>query len=73
MAAPLGTGHGRSESSYATQVAFERASSVPAEVVSVQYDRRETLAALGVIPQPHYARRGPQPFPGAVTFVPDPR
>ena len=52
---------------------FERASSSPAEIVTVQYDRRETLAALGVIPQPDYARSGPRPFPGAVTFVPDPR
>jgi len=72
MASPLGTGHGRSESSYATQVAFERASSSPTEVLTVNYDRRETLAAMGVIPRPYYARRGPQPFPGAVTFVPDP-
>ena len=72
-AAPLGTGHGRSESSYATQVAFDRASSSPSEVLSINYDRRETLAAMGVIPRPWYARRVPQPFPGAVTFVPDPR
>ena len=73
LASPLGTGHGRSESSSATQVTFERASSSPAEIVTVQYERRETLAALGVIPQPDYARSGPRPFPGAVTFVPDPR
>jgi hypothetical protein len=70
---PLGTGHGRSESSYATQVAFDRASSSPSEVLSINYDRRETLAAMGVLPRPYYARRGPQPFPGAMTFTPDPR
>jgi len=72
-ASPLGTGHGRSESSYATQVAFDRGSTSPSEVLSINYDRRETLAAMGVIPRPYYARRAPQPFPGAVTFVPDPR
>ena len=72
-ASPLGTGHGRSESSYATQVAFDRGSTSPSEVLSISYDRRETLAAMGVIPRPYYARRAPQPFPGAVTFVPDPR
>ncbi len=75
MAAPLGTGHGRNESSYATRVAFERASPSPNQTISVQYDRRETLAALGIVPtpSPYYARRSPQPFPGALTFAPDPR
>jgi hypothetical protein len=72
MASPLGTGHGRSEASYATRVTFERASTTPAELVSIQYDRRETLAALGVIPDTRYARRTPQPFP-AGGFVADPR
>jgi len=70
---PLGTGHGRNEASYATRVAFERASSAPAEMLAVRYDRRETLAALGVLPrEPYYARRAPEPFP-ALRFVPDPR
>jgi hypothetical protein len=74
MQAPLGTGHGRSETSYATRVAFERASTAPAEVLTVRYDRREALAALGVLPrEPYYARPAPQPFPGALQFVPDPR
>ena len=71
---PLGTGHGRNEASYATRVAFERASSSPAETLAVRYDRRETLAALGVLPrEPYYARRAPEPFPGALRFAPDPR
>ena len=74
MQAPLGTGHGRNEASYATRVAFERASSTPTETLAVRYDRRETLAALGVLPRdPYYARRAPEPFPGAMRFVPDPR
>jgi hypothetical protein len=71
---PLGTGHGRSETSHATQVAFERASTSPAQTLAVRYDRRETLAAMGVLPDaPRYARRTPQPFPGALRFAPDPR
>jgi hypothetical protein len=74
QSSPLGTGHGRDETSYATRVAFERASTTPSETLAVRYDRRETLAALGVIPrEPYYARRSPEPFPGALRFVPDPR
>jgi hypothetical protein len=71
--AKLGTGHGRSETSYARQVAFERATSEPAQLVAIQYDRHENLVALGVLPAPphHYARRAPHPFPG-MRFTPDP-
>ena len=71
--AKLGTGHGRSETSYVRQVAFERATSEPAQLVAIQYDRHENLVALGVLPAPphHYARRAPQPFPG-MRFTPDP-
>ena len=45
-----------------------------AETVAIQYDRRENLVALGVLPQPvpHYARRDPNPFPGTLRFAPDP-
>jgi hypothetical protein len=69
----LGTGYGRSEESHATFVAFERASSSPAETVALQYDRRENLVAMGVLPPPRYARRQqPDPFPAAVRFAPDP-
>jgi hypothetical protein len=72
--AKLGTGHGRSETSHVRQVAFERATSDPGQIVAIQYDRHENLVALGVLPAPphHYARRAPQPFPG-MRFVPDPR
>ena len=72
LASKLGTGHGRSESSYAQRVRFERASDSPAETVAVQYDRRENLVAMGVLPSPRYAQRVPDPFPG-MRFVPDPR
>ena len=69
----LGTGHGRNESSRATLVRFERASDAPAETVALQYDRRERLVALGVLPTvPSVARRAPEPFPGAIRFAPDP-
>jgi len=70
----LGTGHGRSEDSHVTQVAFERATEASAETVAIQYDRHENLVAMGVLPPPRYARRTvPDPFPGALRFAPDPR
>jgi hypothetical protein len=72
LASKLGTGHGRSETSYAQRVRFERASDSPAETVVVQYDRRENLVAMGVLPSPRYAQRVPDPFPG-MRFAPDPR
>jgi len=58
----LGTGHGRGEHSQAYYAEFERASSIPAETVTLYYDSRRNLLARGVL-------REPQPFPG---FVPDP-
>jgi hypothetical protein len=69
----LGTGHGRSEESPVTEVRFERASTTPAEQVALQYDRRENLAALGVLPSiPYAGPRLPEPFPGEWRFAPDP-
>ena len=69
--AELGTGHGRREASYARYVDFERATSSPAEVVTLYYDSYANLVARGIVretapltPSPH-----PRPFPG---FVPDP-
>jgi hypothetical protein len=64
-AAPLGTGHGRSETSYARHVQFERATEQPAEVIRIRYDSYRNLVAMGVIRE---AARPPRPFPG---FVPD--
>ncbi len=63
----LGTGHGRSQTSHVRYAEFERESSVPNEVVTVRYDSRENLVALGILRAP---RRGPDPFPAG--FVPDP-
>lgn len=69
-AAPLGTGHGRSEASYARRVGFERATSEPAETVVIYYDSYRNLLARGIIPSQTPPRRpSPNPFPG---FVPDP-
>ena len=66
----LGTGHGRNEHSPARQVAFERATQLPAETVVLYYDSYHNLLARGVIPRgPLPSRPSPQPFPG---FVPDP-
>jgi hypothetical protein len=68
----LGTGHGRSESSYTQYTAFERASETPAETIAIYYDSFQNLLAMGVPvgPQP-MARVRPDPFP--MRFVPDPR
>lgn len=68
----LGTGHGRSEYSRVTYTRFERESPSPAEVITIRYDTRENLLAMGVIRDaPSYARPAPMPFPGQ--FVPDPQ
>jgi hypothetical protein len=68
----LGTGHGRREDSPAQYVSFERATSAPAEVVTLYYDSHPNLVARGVIrePVPVAPFPLPRPFPG---FVPDPR
>lgn len=66
----LGTGHGRNEASYARQVAFERATSEPAETVVIYYDSYRNLLARGIIPRATTPRQpAPNPFPG---FVADP-
>ena len=72
----LGTGHGRSETSHARQVGFERASSEPAETVVIHYDSYRNLLARGIVPPPVAPcanpcgrRPAPNPFPG---FVADP-
>jgi hypothetical protein len=70
-AAKLGTGHGRSESSRVTFTDFERARPAPDEVLTIHYDSRENLIALGVIPTPRRLA-GPDAFPGDPRFVPDP-
>lgn len=68
-AARLGTGHGRQEASPVTTTEFERASTLPVEVITLYYDSYRNLVAQGIIRPPSLAR--PDPFPGR--FVPDPR
>jgi hypothetical protein len=66
----LGTAHGRSENSWVSFTAFERAQASPDEVITIRYDRRENLVAMGVIAPPTAA---PDPFPSSILgFVPDP-
>jgi hypothetical protein len=67
--AQLGTGHGRRETSPARQVAFERATATPAEVLTIYYDSRANLIARGILREPVPVAPHPRAFPG---FVPDP-
>ena len=69
-ASRLGTGHGRHEHSPAVHVTFERATSSPAEVITLYYDSHANLLARGVIREPVQVAPRPRPFPG---FVPDPQ
>ena len=64
----IGTGHGRREHSPAVRVTFERATSAPAEMLTLYYDSHANLVARGVVREPAHVM--PRPFPG---FVPDPR
>jgi hypothetical protein len=69
----LGTGHGRSETSRVTYTEFERARNTPDEIVTLRYDSRENLIAMGAIPRPRPLPAVPAPFPNSEQgFVPDP-
>ena len=63
----IGTGHGRSQTSHARYVSFERESDAPSEVIVLRYDTRANLVARGII---RSLPRDPNPFPAR--FVPDP-
>ena len=67
--ARIGTGHGRRETSYVYNTDFERATTTPAETVTLYYDSYRNLVARGVIREPVPMAPLPRPFPG---FVPDP-
>jgi hypothetical protein len=70
----LGTGHGRSETSYAQYTTFERASETPSETIAIYYDSYENLLVQGVpVGAPPIAHVRPEPFPDRGRFVPDPR
>ena len=68
--APIGTGYGRTETSFARVVNFERATKHPEEVVALHYDSRANLIARGIIRENVWPKREPIPFPGP--FVPEP-
>lgn len=71
-AASIGTGHGRREHSPAQWTRFERESHTPDSIVTLRYESRERLLAMGVIPRARAPRAYPDPFPAAYGFVPDP-
>lgn len=71
----LGTGHGERETAYSSNTRFDRASSQPDEVISIRYDSRDNLAAMGIIPaRGRYVPQRPDAFPQAPDerYVPDP-
>ncbi len=66
----LGTGHGEREWSRVATTTFERASTRPAELLTIEYDSRANLVARGILPQRPLVQRTPDPFPNG--FVADP-
>ncbi|MCH8618206.1 hypothetical protein [Undibacterium sp. TS12] len=64
----IGTGHGERISSSVRNTDFRRASTLPDEIISIQYDSYARLVARGIIPRGRNPE--PNPFPGS--FVPDP-
>ena len=67
----IGTGHGQRERSDVVYTNFRRATSAPAETLTIYYDTHANLVARGIIQRPVPVGE-PNPFPGA-RFVPDPR
>jgi len=67
----IGTGHGQRERSDVVYTNFRRATSAPAETLTIYYDTHANLVARGIILRPVPVGE-PNPFPGA-RFVPDPR
>lgn len=73
--ARLGTGHGARETSWVTHTQFERRDTQPDEVITIRYDRRENLVALGVIPPTPEPAGVPAAFPQSMAghgYTPDP-
>jgi hypothetical protein len=69
----IGTGYGRSETSYVQYTDFQRASDTPSETITIYYDSYENLLAQGVpVANEPIARARPQPFPDAGRFAPPP-
>ena len=68
----IGTGYGAIENSSIVTVRFERMQSAPNEIVTIHYDRRENMIAMGIIPPPHVPPVATNPFPNGGGFVPEP-
>jgi hypothetical protein len=69
----LGTGHGQQEHSPVFYTEFKRESDRPYETISIYYDSKANLIAMGVLPkQPKCLTSVPEPFPASARFVPDP-
>jgi hypothetical protein len=66
----LGTGHGERQWSAVRYTDFRRATSAPAETITIYYDSYRNLVARGVIRSVPPAAE-PNPFPGG-RFAPDP-
>lgn len=73
MAQRLGTGHGEREWSQVGTTTFVRASSRPAESLSIWYDSYRNLVARGIIVRTPIARYEPNPFPNGFVADPPPR
>ena len=69
----LGTGHGQHEYSYVGHTDFVRMQSHPNEILTIHYDSRANLVAMGIIPRRAPSSPFGNPFPGsAPSYVPDP-
>lgn len=72
----IGTGYGAIENSSIVNVRFDRMQSAPNEIVTIHYDRRENLVAMGIIALPPLppvaANPAVNPFPHSGGFVPEP-
>jgi len=70
----LGTGHGEREGSWVSHTEFERRGARPDEIITIRYDSRANLVALGVIPVPLRPVPRLAPFPDSADsrYVPDP-
>ena len=71
----LGTGHGERETSYSSNTSFDRRANRPDEVISIRYDSRDNLIAMGILPA--HGRNPPvrpDAFPESpnARFTPDP-
>ncbi len=68
----VGTGYGHEASFYTETTTFNRATTVPALVVSVRYATRERLVSWGVPLDQPQAPMAPNPFPSSMPSVPAP-